>query len=387
MGDRAQGSVIGIDASRNRSGGAVAHLLGLLTAADPREHGVREVHLWSHESLLSLIPDTSWLIKHCPSALAGSLPRQLWWQYRVLASEVRDARCDALLTTDAGSLCRYEPSVVMSRDMLSFEPGEMRRYAVSMAWLRLVALRYVQIHALRHATGTIFLTRYAADVIQRLSGPLPSVRIIPHGVTDSFRLSKRPRMWPGNGDAIRCIYVSNVDRYKHQWHVVTAIARMREAGHRITLTLVGAGNGPAAAKLDAVISREDPEGAFVTHVRGVPHIQLPHFLAEADVFLFASSCENMPNTLLEGMAAGLPIACSERGPMPEVLREGGTYFDPERPESIAEAIEELITNAERRAQRVAYASAAAEEFTWSRCARETWAFLREVAVSTPKAVR
>ena len=56
----------------------------------------------------------------------------------------------------------------------------------------------------------------------------------------------------------------------------------------------------------------------------------PHaVLKRAHLFVFASSCENMPNTLVEAMASGLPIACSDRGPMPEILRDGGTYFDPE----------------------------------------------------------
>ena len=78
----------------------------------------------------------------------------------------------------------------------------------------------------------------------------------------------------------------------------------------------------------------------------VPHDDLPSLLAGADLFVFASSCENMPNTLVEAMAIGLPIACSDRGPMPEVLRDGGVYFDPENPESIAAAIETLIRDPE-----------------------------------------
>ena len=56
---------------------------------------------------------------------------------------------------------------------------------------------------------------------------------------------------------------------------------------------------------------------------------LPEHLREAELFVFASSCENLPNILIEGMAAGLPIACSRRPPMPEVLGDAGESFDPE----------------------------------------------------------
>jgi glycosyltransferase involved in cell wall biosynthesis len=73
-------------------------------------------------------------------------------------------------------------------------------------------------------------------------------------------------------------------------------------------------------------------------------------LLKSDIFVFASSCENMPNTLIEGMAAGLKIACSSRGPMPEVLKDAGYYFDPESPVSISKAIEQIILNPDESGQ-------------------------------------
>ena len=47
----------------------------------------------------------------------------------------------------------------------------------------------------------------------------------------------------------------------------------------------------------------------------------------------------MLNTLIESTCVGLPIACSNRGPMPEVLEDGGVYFDPENTQSIKRSIE------------------------------------------------
>ena len=49
--------IVGIDASRNRSGGAKAHLLGVLRNGDPREHGISAVHVWSYRALLATLPD------------------------------------------------------------------------------------------------------------------------------------------------------------------------------------------------------------------------------------------------------------------------------------------------------------------------------------------
>ncbi|MEO7856639.1 MAG: glycosyltransferase family 1 protein [Gemmatimonadaceae bacterium] len=372
------GIVVGIDASRNRSGGAKVHLVGIL-GRDPRPHGISKVHVWSYGALLDALPDAEWLVKHSPEELKGSLLRQVSWQRRQLPVAARAEGCDILLNTDAGTVCRFWPAVTMSRDMLSYEPGEMRRYGFSQMWLRLLALRYVQAKSLRSAQGALFLTEYASRVIQKMTGRLRRVAVIPHGVGAAFRQPVGDRDWPKpDARPIRCLYVSPLDLYKHQWNVVRAIGALRNRGHNVLLVLAGGGTGPARQRLDDELMRTDPDREFVTQVGFVPPAELPSLLLSADIFVFASSCENMPNTLVEGMASGLPIACANRGPMPEVLRDGGVYFDPENADSIASSIEELLVDPKRRDEMARRAAELSSAYSWERCAAETWAFIGQV---------
>jgi glycosyltransferase involved in cell wall biosynthesis len=373
------GVVVGIDASRNRSGGSRAHLAGFLAAGNPSAHGITRVHVWSHKELLDAVPDAPWLVKHSPSALGQSLLREAWWQFWALPGEVRRHGCDVLLSLDAGTIGRFRPSIVMSRDMLSFEPREIVRYGYSLGRLRLVLLKFIQARSLRRASGALFLTQYAADVIQRLTGRLDGYRVIPHGISDTFRQETAGGLWPEPAAKITCVYVSNTDVYKHQWNVVRAVAALRKKGYPLVLRLVGGASGRAKPLLDEAIAAEDPAGEFVEMTPTVPHEEVPRQLARADIFVFASSCENMPNTLVEAMAAGLPIACSNRGPMPEILRDGGTYFDPEQPGSIAAALEQLLVDQSFRRGKALQAKTLSAEYSWARCARETWAFIADVA--------
>lgn len=371
--------VVGIDASRNRSGGAKGHLVGILRDSDPRADGIDEVHVWSYASLLTALPERPWLIKHSASALERSLPHQLWWQWRHLPRLARQAGCQVLLNTDAGSICSFRPAVVMSRDMLSYEPGEIDRYR-GKAWARLWALRHVQSRSLRMADGVIFLTRHAASVIQQHTGVLPRVAIIPHGVGSEYKEARVRPNWPTAGARpVRLLYVSNTAPYKHQWQVVRAVADLRRRGYDLQLELIGGGSGQAQRRLDAEIALSDPGGNFVTTVGFLPPHEMPARIAAADLFVFASSCENMPNTLVEAMAVGLPIACSDRGPMPEVLRDGGVTFDPESTVAIADAIERLLSSPSLRTRCATRASTLADEYSWARCGRETWQFLLHVA--------
>lgn len=380
-----QGIVVGIDASRNRSGGAQAHLAGILEADDPLKHGIREIHLWTYLALMKSIPDRPWLIRHSPKELEGSLISQVWWQSFKFPSELKKAGCSIVLNTDAGTVSGYRPSVTMSRDMLSYEPGEIERYGLTRARLRLILLRYIQNRSLRNSDGVIFLSRHAADVIQRSCGRLSRIAHIPHGVGNDFKSSHwEQKDRPASEKPIRCLYVSNTAMYKHQWVVVRAIADLRRRGHKLELVLAGGGSGRAQRLLDSEIATRDPAGSFVKLAGVIPKNELPRLLARADLFIFASSCENMPNTLIEAMAVGLPIACSNRGPMPEVLGHGGEYFDPEDPCSIADAVERIIKDQEFRSSIAQKAKDLSEQFSWTRCANETWEFIIDTYRSVKK---
>lgn len=374
---------VGIDASRNRSGGAVAHLVGILLEGDPASFGIGEVHVWAYQTLLDAISDRSWLIKHNPPALEQSMLKQLWWQRFGFPVELKLAGCQIVLNTDAGTISTVRPAVTMSRDMLSYEPGVMELFGFSRARLRLILLRYMQNRSLRAADGAIFLTRYAAKVIQQSCGNLRSIAYIPHGVGAAFKQSQQVNVWPEAGvRPIRCIYVSNAEMYKHQWVVVKAISLLRKRGNNLTLSLVGGGKGPAQQLLQDAIAASDPCGVFVEQLAFLPQQELPNHLAQADLFVFASSCENMPNTLVEAMAVGLPIACSNRGPMPEVLADGGVYFDPEDADSIAEAIEQIVQSPALRLAIAQRAKVLSQQYNWKRCADETWAFVAETYLRT-----
>ncbi len=275
----------------------------------------------------------------------------------------------------------------MSRNLLPFEWSELARFGWSWLALKLCLLRVAQTRTLRHADGVIFLTRYARDVVTRAIGAVSGKQvIIPHGIDDRFALPPKLQLPISRYSVdrpLRLLYVSIVDMYKHQWRVAEAVAELRKRNIPVALNLVGPAYPPALRRLSAAMKRVDPGGNFIRYVGAVPHSELHTQYAEADVCVFASSCENMPNILLEGMASGLPIACSRRGPMPEVLGDAGVYFDPESAADIARALQELIESPELRAKLAQASFERARIYSWYRCASETFEFLAKVAASTP----
>ena len=371
--------ILAINASRAKSGGARAHLIGILHELKPSKYGFKEVHVWSYKELLEQLPNAPWLFKHSQPLLEKSLPFQIYWEVFKLKKEISKIKFDILLNIDAGTFARISPSVAMSRDMLSYEPGELQRYPWGYMRIRILALRYVQNLTFRAADGVIFLTKYASGVIQKSCGKLKKISYIPHGVGKNFSHQGSPQNLKITKDhVIKCIYVSPPWLFKHQWNVVEAIYKLRQKGYKIELLLVGGrGNPEGEKKLEEAILKFDLIKEYVTRLDYVPHDKLPAVIKNNDIFIFASSCENMPNTVLEGMASGLPIACSSKGPMSEVLEDGGIYFDPEEPESIADSIDKLILSEDLRNTLILKSKERVKLYSWSRCADETLKFLSE----------
>lgn len=368
-----------VDASNLRAGGGLTHLVQLLRAVDPRAHGVSSVQVWSGRKTLDRLSPAPWLtLRHDP-ALDGSLPQRAHWQARRLAEHVaRDG--DLLFVPGGASSTGARPRVVMCRNMLPFERDERRRYGLSLTHARLLALRAVQARSFARADGVIFLSEYARQAIRPLLGTeAPPSRVIAHGVDDRFRRPPRPPREVTRDRPLRVVMVSQLAPYKHPDTVVAAVRALVAEGLPVRLDLYGPAEVPAMARaVTESLRRYDPAGAVMAWHGPVSFDAIDRVYAEADVFVFASSCENMPNTLVEAMASGLAVVCSDRGPMPEVLGDAGVYFDPEDWRSLYAALRGLVHAATARAELATASYTRALGFTWSRCAAETWRFLREV---------
>jgi len=374
---------LGIDASNIRAGGGLTHLVELLRAADPSAHGFSRVIVWGGTSTLARIDDRPWLVKAHRATLDKSLVHRTFWQRFRLSKEARATSCDVLFVAGGSYAGNFHPVVAFHQNLLPFEWPELRRYGWSWMTLKLAILNLTQSRTFRRAEGVVFLTRYARDVVMRAIGATAgATTIVPHGVDPRFIEPPREQFGVecySLNRPIRLLYVSHIDVYKHQWHVAEAIARLRVVGLPVTLDLVGSAYPPALKRLRATLAKIDPDGTVVRYSGKIPYAELHSLYAEADLSVFASSCESFGQILTEAMLAGLPIACSNRSAMPELLGDAGVYFEPEEPVDIARAIGELVSSPALRA-RVSNASfERSKAYSWQRCARETLDFLASIA--------
>lgn len=374
---------IGIDGANIRLGGGVTHLLELLSAIDAQQMQVDKIYLWAGKQILAQMPERVWLIKVNPPSLDGSIWRRIWWQAWSLSGAAKKAQCDVLLVPGGSYVGRFHPVVTMSQNLFPFEWSAIAKNGWSPRALKFLALRLVQSSSFRRSDGVIFLTQYAKDTVLKTTGQLKGAcDVISHGLNPRFHYQTKtqlPMSAYNEQKPFELLYVSMIDVYKNQAQVVLAVDALRIKGYPLALTLVGPSEPRALKQLQAVINQVDPHGAWLHYLGPIAYEQLNTHYQQADLGIFASSCETFGMIVLEKMAAGLPLACSNQSSMKEILGEGGLYFNPNNIGSITNAIEQYLLSPQLREEKLRRALAEVGNYSWGQSAFQTIAFLRKVA--------
>lgn len=120
-------------------------------------------------------------------------------------------------------------------------------------------------------------------------------------------------------------------------------------------------------------------GGKVVFTGYLPEGDLPALLSGARLFVFPSLYEGFGLPVLEAMACGTPVVCSNASSLPEVAGDAAVLVDPLDVEGLAAAMERVLGDEELRADLIDRGFEQARKFSWERCARETLDVLEKAA--------
>lgn len=103
----------------------------------------------------------------------------------------------------------------------------------------------------------------------------------------------------------------------------------------------------------------------------LPQDDYQKLIASSSIFVFPSKFEGFGIPILEAMGSGVPVICSDIEVLHEVADDDALYFNPDSPEAMANSIDNLINNKEKRVEYIERGLIRATHFAWDKCAHET----------------
>jgi phosphatidylinositol alpha-mannosyltransferase len=229
--------------------------------------------------------------------------------------------------------------------------------------------------SLSYEFGSRFMGRYAARLHGRIAVSAAArhfidryfpgdYKVIPNGVdVERFRRTVPIARWEDGTRNI--LFVGRLEPRKGLLELLKAYRILRSAGCSCRLLVVGSGPQEREARR-YVMTRSLPGVEFLGRVDDDEKAAL---FRTADVFVSpATGRESFGIVLLEAMAAGTPVVCSDIHGYKGVVRRGreGLLVPPRNPKALAAAILQLFSDPELGARMGAAGRERAESYSWER---------------------
>jgi glycosyltransferase involved in cell wall biosynthesis len=172
------------------------------------------------------------------------------------------------------------------------------------------------------------------------------------------------------------LYVGTIQPRKNLARLVEAFARLPGDAGELTLVLAGKEGWLCQEIWDRVHELGLQERVILTGF--VDGADLPALYSGASLLVMPSLYEGFCLPVLEAMACGTPVACSNVSSLPEVAGEAALFFDPHDMEGMAATVVRALGDSWLRRTLVERGLEQARSFTWERCARTVLEVLEHV---------
>ncbi len=233
------------------------------------------------------------------------------------------------------------------------------------------------------AVAVVAISRWGKeDLVRNLDLPGEKVRVIHLApAVDTY-----PEPTPAEVAALRgrlaldepfAFYPAQTWRHKNHLGLLEALALLRDrASLRVPTVFSGHQNEffPTIARRARELGLDDQ----IRFLGYVSPVELKALYRLGRLMVFPSRFEGFGMPVVEAFRLGVPVACSNATSLPEVAGGAAVLFDPDRPDTIAEAIADLWTIESRRREMAERGHRRAGAFSWPETARRCRALYRLV---------
>jgi glycosyltransferase involved in cell wall biosynthesis len=299
------------------------------------------------------------------------------------ARQIRIARIDLLHSPFFLGPTRVRcPLLVTVHDLMALErPDFFSESPRLVAWYKRFFHRRFVPRSLRAADRIVTVSRWVAQRVERLGMSREKVRLLPNSVDAQFSSTS-----PGSDhETLRSLglqpgfflHVGRWKRYKNLPLLLEAYQHYAARTSREPAGLVLCRGGGADRRVDQALDQLGLRER-VRILPGVSDRLLPVLYRAALALLQPSACEGFGLPIVEAMACGTPVACSDAGALPEVAGDAAVQLDSASSGAWADALERLATDQDLRAQLRSKGLARSTIYTLDNMAKNLASIYREI---------
>lgn len=263
-----------------------------------------------------------------------------------------------------------KPAVITVHDLLQFKYPEDRGDALSSRVYN--TLLGISLRAIGKAEKVICVSNWTRrEVLKKFNLPEEKVVTVYNGIDHGlFKPGSRSKArkilsLPSNKKII--LHVGAETKRKNIFTLLKAASALLKEGLDVLLVRVGE-KKPETVDLIKQLELGDK----ILHFENVSEEKLVKYYQAADVLSLPSFDEGFGFPVLEALACGCLVVCSNRGPLPEVGGKAVTYIDPEDKRQLAEVLKAVLwCNTLEYRTRVEEGLGQAKKFSWGKAAKET----------------
>ena len=236
---------------------------------------------------------------------------------------------------------------------------------------------------LQRASLLITDSEYTRQELSAYFGyPLDKIRTIPLACTTDFH----PREAVSTNPVLNCLglkhgsytlYAGTIEPRKNIENLLNAYSKLPDSIRQSWPLVLAGYHGWKSEQLHARIDKAVLEG-WLHYLGYVANDDLPYLFSGARLFVFPSHYEGFGLPVLEAMASGVPVVCSNKSSLPEVAGGAALMCDPEDVDTLQQLILIGLEDFVWRDKAIFLGLAHASTFSWQKCAKETASVYREL---------
>ena len=254
-------------------------------------------------------------------------------------------------------------------------------------------LQFTVRRTIRNAARVITPSEFSkVQILKAYSLDPDKIRVMAYAVSSEFRPMPRPKAsrWAAakyNFGFPFILSVGDLQPRKNHLNLIQAFKELLGAFPELPHHLVLVGKETWHSNTIRAAAKKSGLGDRIHFTGFVEDEDLRKLYGACEIFVYPSFYEGFGIPILEAMACGRAVACSNASAIPEVADSAALLFDPHSIEEMVRAIRDLIIDPELRARMERMGMQRAASFTWERTARQTLDVYYEVAGYAARAAR